>query len=229
MGVSKNFSDRPIDHFSKQDHAKAVGSQPLNDIGDSVYLVNITIGSSEQQFTMLLDTSSANLWVPDMTCFLEGCDKCDRKFCRRTYDLKFVVNSEYCGYYCANPACCGGNVSTVGKTRFDRSMSPSVLCPKSRLFDSSKSSSYRKNGQSIKISYLDQYLNSFSDDNVAGFLGVDTVSLGSMGTNQLVIPKTTFAQINKIADYFYIYPYDGILGLGFTSLAAGNVVPPFVS
>lgn len=134
--------------------------------------------------------------------------------------ILYIVGSEYCGYYCENPRCCAGNVSSSVITRLSRKAS--VLCPKDHIFDSSKSATYKKNGQGIKISYYGEY-------NVTGFLGEDTVSLGAMGTDQLVIPKTSFAQINKIDDWFYDFPYDGILGLGFTSLAAGNVVPPFVS
>lgn len=105
----------------------------------------------------------------------------------------------------------------------------SVLCKAQHTFDSSKSSSYRKNGQDIQIFYLNNYLQN-ENKSINGFLGVDTVSFGSIGgTNQLVIPKTTFAQINKIDDWFYNDLFDGILGLGFTSLAVENVVPPFVS
>jgi hypothetical protein len=47
---------------------KASVQQPVNDYEDLVYVGNITIGSTEQTFTVVLDTGSANLWVPDSTC-----------------------------------------------------------------------------------------------------------------------------------------------------------------
>jgi len=49
--------------------ARAVVSQPVNDYDDLEYLGNITIGSrNSQTFVVVLDTGSANLWVPDLTC-----------------------------------------------------------------------------------------------------------------------------------------------------------------
>jgi hypothetical protein len=47
---------------------KAVVSHPVNDYDDLEYIGNCTIGTPEQRFLLILDTGSANLWVPDATC-----------------------------------------------------------------------------------------------------------------------------------------------------------------
>uniref|UniRef100_A0A1I7V497 Peptidase A1 domain-containing protein n=1 Tax=Caenorhabditis tropicalis TaxID=1561998 RepID=A0A1I7V497_9PELO len=44
--------------------------QNVNDFGDFEYLGNITIGTPSQPFLVVLDTGSANLWVPGPSCEL---------------------------------------------------------------------------------------------------------------------------------------------------------------
>ena len=40
----------------------------MNDYEDTAYVGNITVGKPEQTFQVILDTGSANLWVPDVSC-----------------------------------------------------------------------------------------------------------------------------------------------------------------
>jgi hypothetical protein len=47
---------------------RAVVPQAVNDYDDLEYIGNITIGSDQQKFAVILDTGSANLWVPDSSC-----------------------------------------------------------------------------------------------------------------------------------------------------------------
>ncbi|CAI5452489.1 unnamed protein product [Caenorhabditis angaria] len=42
--------------------------QNVNDFGDYEYLGNITVGTPDQKFVVVLDTGSANLWVPGPSC-----------------------------------------------------------------------------------------------------------------------------------------------------------------
>ncbi|KAK5979514.1 hypothetical protein GCK32_016735 [Trichostrongylus colubriformis] len=42
--------------------------QSVSDYGDYEYVGNITIGTPDQQFVVVLDTGSANLWVPETAC-----------------------------------------------------------------------------------------------------------------------------------------------------------------
>jgi len=47
---------------------KASVSQPVGDWDDLEYIGNCTLGNPQQQFLIILDTGSSNLWVPDSTC-----------------------------------------------------------------------------------------------------------------------------------------------------------------
>ena len=42
--------------------------QQMNDYDDIMYLANITVGTPEQQFLVLLDTGSSDFWIPDSSC-----------------------------------------------------------------------------------------------------------------------------------------------------------------
>nr|CDJ87273.1 Propeptide and Peptidase A1 domain containing protein [Haemonchus contortus] len=57
--------------------------QNVNDYEDEEYIGNITIGTPEQQFQVILDTGSSNLWIPDSTCgqVHENCQdlNCERR------------------------------------------------------------------------------------------------------------------------------------------------------
>jgi hypothetical protein len=66
--------------FAKYANHKVVG-QNVNDFIDTEYVGNITIGTPEQSFRVILDTGSANLWIPDKTCGQNG--SCDN-FCSTT-------------------------------------------------------------------------------------------------------------------------------------------------
>jgi hypothetical protein len=64
-GAYKQYKEAMrIQHKSKRD----VVGQPVNDYEDFEYVGNITIGTPDQTFMVILDTGSANLWVTDKKC-----------------------------------------------------------------------------------------------------------------------------------------------------------------
>ncbi|KAK0406358.1 hypothetical protein QR680_018525 [Steinernema hermaphroditum] len=178
--------------------------QKVNDYGDMEYLGNITIGTPPQPFLVVLDTGSANLWIPDSSCGQGSSNNNCPDYCS---------DPSFCNIIC-DPSCC---------SQSSRRAVFANACASKHKFDSSKSSTYKKNGQSWTIGYGD-------GSQVNGFLGQDTVSFGSGNpANQLTVPNTVVGQATSLNQNFVSDPTDGILGLGFTSLAVDGVVPPFIN
>ncbi|TKR70226.1 hypothetical protein L596_022276 [Steinernema carpocapsae] len=175
--------------------------QVVNDYQDNIYVGNITIGSPGQTFAVVLDTGSANLWVPDTTCGQGGGSNCP-PYCNELTICRIICD----------PSCCN---------QFPKKAALASACANKHKFDSSKSTTYQKNGQQWSIQY--------GTGSAEGFLGEDTVCFGDLNTKQLCVPKTTFGQAKSIAQFFAGTPIDGILGLGFQSLAVDNVVPPLIN
>lgn len=65
--------------------------EPVLDYGDYEYVGNLTIGTPEQQFVVVLDTGSANLWVPAVGC--DASCKKSREF-DKTKSTSFVNNGK---------------------------------------------------------------------------------------------------------------------------------------
>ncbi|KAF8354833.1 hypothetical protein PRIPAC_96456 [Pristionchus pacificus] len=53
--------------------------QKVNDYDDAEYVGNITVGTPGQPFEVILDTGSANLWIPDSTCAGGLTNPCEKK------------------------------------------------------------------------------------------------------------------------------------------------------
>jgi hypothetical protein len=191
-------------HGIKKLHTHAVNGQAVQDFYDLFYLANITIGTPEQMFEVILDTGSANLWVPDNTCGQDDSGSSGSNWWSGTDSgSDFIMNRAE------------RHANKKEPTRFNK------VCDDKNKFDSSASSTYVANGESISIQY--------GTGDMSGFLGEDTVKLGDPANNPLVIPKTTFGQATHLGDFFGNSPIDGILGLAFQSLAEDNVVPPVIN
>jgi len=133
---------------------------PISNFMNAQYFSEITLGTPPQTFKVVLDTGSANLWVP----------------------------SSECG---------------------------SIACYLHSKYDSSASSTYKKNGTSFEIRY--------GSGSMEGFVSQDTFRIGD-----LTVKGLDFAEATKEPGLAFAFGrFDGILGLGFDRLAVNGIVPPF--
>uniref|UniRef100_A0A7N0TEQ0 Aspartic proteinase n=1 Tax=Kalanchoe fedtschenkoi TaxID=63787 RepID=A0A7N0TEQ0_KALFE len=89
----------------------------------------------------------------------------------------------------------------------------SIACFFHSKFKASRSSTYTKNGKSVKITY--------GSGSILGFFSGDNVGVGD-----LIVKNQTFIEATKEGSLsFVIAKFDGILGLGFQEISVGNVVP----
>lgn len=117
-----------------------------------------------------------------------------------------------------------GNPAQTMNVIFDTGSSnlwvPSSGCSKCALkskYDSSKSSTYQKNGTEFRIEY--------GSGPVAGFLSNDAVAVGD-----LTVKGQTFAEITDVSGLGLAYAagkFDGILGLAFPGIAVDGISPVF--
>ena len=120
----------------------------------------IAIGTPPQEFKVVLDTGSSNLWVP----------------------------SSECG---------------------------SIACYLHQKYDSSASSTYKKNGTEFGIRY--------GSGEVSGFISNDILRIGDLSIKGQDFGETT----NEPGLAFAFGRFDGILGLGYDTIAVNHVTPPF--
>jgi hypothetical protein len=96
----------------------AVVGQPVNDYEDIEYVGNVTVGTPQQQFQVILDTGSANFWIPDKDCTGDACDAiCD-------------ISPLICSIFCPDECC-------------DAKAKPRDVCDNKNKFDPSLSSTYQ--------------------------------------------------------------------------------------
>ena len=143
-------------------HAEEIlgGSLPVKDYMNTQYFVTIQVGTPAQEFTVVPDTGSSNLWMYSHSCY-------------------------------------------------------SIACLRHNRFNSSKSSTYQKDGQDFNIEY--------GSGGVSGTTGKDTVTMGD-ATAELM----TFGEIKKTSGaMFLVSQLDGILGLAYPTISVDKL-PVFI-
>lgn len=136
-------------------------SVKINDFQNAQYYGQISVGTPPQNFNVIFDTGSANLWVPNKKVGLIGLLK--------------------------------------------------------HKYDSSKSSTYVKNGTEFKIQY--------GSGPVSGIWSGDKVTIGD-----LPIKEQAFAEVENAKGLGLAYgigKFDGILGLGWGRISVDGVETPF--
>ncbi|XP_019608007.2 cathepsin E [Rhinolophus sinicus] len=135
-------------------------NEPLINYLDMEYFGTVSIGSPPQNFTVIFDTGSSNLWVPSV--------------------------------YCASSAC---------KTH--------------ARFYPSQSNTYSASGSHFFIQY--------GTGSLSGIIGADQVSVEGL----TVVSQQFGESVTEPGQTFVSAEFDGILGLGYPSLAVGGVTPVF--
>lgn len=91
----------------------------------------------------------------------------------------------------------------------------SISCFLHTKYDSSSSSTYKKNGTSFEIHY--------GSGSLTGFVSQDVMTIGD-----LKVKDQTFAEATEEPGLAFAFGrFDGILGLGYDTIAVNKIVPPF--
>ncbi|KAL5357736.1 aspartic peptidase domain-containing protein [Aspergillus floccosus] len=91
----------------------------------------------------------------------------------------------------------------------------SIACYLHNKYDSSASSTYKKNGTEFAIKY--------GSGSLSGFVSEDTLKIGDLKIKEQLFAEAT----NEPGLAFAFGRFDGILGLGFDTISVNRIEPPF--
>ncbi|RCN36612.1 eukaryotic aspartyl protease [Ancylostoma caninum] len=174
--------------------------QNVNDYYDTQYIANVTVGTPERTFQVVLDTGSADFWIPDIACVPPPKEKgCEASVCD---------SGALCKIFCPNKdRCCveaGKKYTCAGKHAYD--------------WRTSETSKQKEGTWEIE----------YGTGSACGEYSKDIVRFGDVGEKRLEVNDTVVGRATKIAEFFKDLPMDGILGLAFQAASTSFIAPPFV-
>uniref|UniRef100_A0A0N5BH77 Peptidase A1 domain-containing protein n=1 Tax=Strongyloides papillosus TaxID=174720 RepID=A0A0N5BH77_STREA len=94
-------------------------------------------------------------------------------------------------------------------------------CNGKSAFNSKKSLTYKNKRRKFQV----RYVNNFASGNI----GEDTLQILGRKRTRIKMKKIEFGQANNLPSNGDIYPFEGILGLGFRTIANNDMTPPLIS
>ncbi|KFO19627.1 Cathepsin E [Fukomys damarensis] len=187
-------------------------NEPLINYLDMEYFGTISIGSPPQNFTVIFDTGSSNLWVPSVYCTSPACQLVFVGHYGRSYsEVPELEKAEQ-----KDVLCYKGQMSEIESLAVLKLGVPKVGQSETHpVFHPSLSNTYSEVGNPFSIQY--------GTGSLTGIIGADQVSVEG-----LTVAGQQFGESVKEPGQTFVHAeFDGILGLGYPSLAAGGVTPVF--
>lgn len=215
--------DTTLNHVVAATHSNVSSTSllalALYNLKDTQYMGRIGIGSPAQAFNVILDTGSSNLWVGSAQCRSMACreqkgfdNERSHTFEEVGYDIQVKVRQQQNNTH-------GEQMITIMRSIFLALHFYS--CQHRFLFTLAYDYSFHLFALSL---FPHCFVFEFGTGVVKGIVSEDTFSLGP-----LLVPHQRFAEVlQMIGEVFLHAKFNGILGLGFPSLAAQyGILPVF--
>ncbi|XP_077900989.1 pepsin F-like [Ictidomys tridecemlineatus] len=174
-----------------------VAYEPMRNYLDVSYVGIVSIGTPPQDFKVVLDTGSADLWVPSVYCRSGACSECPRP-----------LPCPFVSLHPLGPSTLWVPGSLTGPPR-------PCLAGSHSSFDPLRSSTFLVSGQLFHLVY--------GSAAISGFLAYDTVRIGGL----VDVAQAFGLSLQEPGNFLKHAVFDGILGLSYPSLAFPGTTPVF--